>query len=279
MISKFNKKSLSYFILIICFTSLIGVVSLSNAKAASSPNFKKTNAALRNTNSPKDNSVTSKANILTKDSNKTLNAVSVENIKSYNTKKCTLKPESQNLNNEQKKLNISSGNINTNNKNTDKKISKNTNTISDKEIINLLFNSYNSMRNLESFYIHHTPFEEFNNRTYMKMPKSITSHESLVAYLNKTLGLNKYFTSDYTERLIKYVFSKQVNDQYYMLVGQFGQIFDMKNAKITSTKYEGNKLYVTYQGYYEPNDLKTEKATLIFNGTNWLVDTATFSPW
>lgn len=289
MIFKFNKKSLSYFILTIFFTSLIGVASLSNTKAASSTDFKQNNATLKNIASTKDNSVTSKTNILAKDSSIPLTASSVKNTKACNTKKCTLKLENKNLINQQKKSNISINNIKSDNKNTTKKINniktnnksdiKSNNTISNKEIINLLSNSYNSMRNLESFYVNNPPFEEFNNHTYMKMPKSITSHELLVAYLNKKLNLNKYFTNDYIERLINYVFSKKIDGQYYMSVGQFGQILDMKNAKITSTKYEGNKLYVTFQGYYDKIDFKTEKATLVFDGTNWLVDTSTFSPW
>lgn len=289
MFFKFNKKSLSYFILVICFTSLIGVASLSNTRAASTTDFKKTNATLKNAPSTKNNSITSETSILAKDSSKPLATSPVKNIKSYNTKKYTLKLENKNLINQQKNSNISINNIKCDNKNTAKKINniktndksviKRNNTISNKEIINLLSNSYKSMRNLESFYINHPPFQEFNNYTYMKMPKSITSHELLVAYLNKNLNLNKYFTNDYIERLTNYVFNKKIDGQYYMSVGQFGQIFNMKNAKITSTKYEGNKLYVTFQGYYDEIDFKTEKATLVFDGTNWLVDTATFSPW
>ncbi|MFD3157879.1 DL-endopeptidase inhibitor IseA family protein [Haloimpatiens sp. FM7330] len=167
--------------------------------------------------------------------------------------------------------NIKNSNLNKNNKIT---------AITDKQIIELLYNGYNTMRSLEKFLQLDNPMIEDSSYTYVKLPQKITTNDALVQYLNKELNINKYYTNDYMKRLINYSFNKKFNGEYYMLIGQFGMIENIKNAKVTDKKYENNKLHVTISVYdkYEKKNYN-HNASLIYNGKTWLIDTVTFSPW
>ncbi len=66
---------------------------------------------------------------------------------------------------------------------------------------------------------------------------------------------------------------KNIDGQCYMGYGNPEPRLIVKDAKIIEKKYDGNKVYISLKGYYHgPKDISTSKATLIYDGTKWVID-------
>lgn len=150
--------------------------------------------------------------------------------------------------------------------------------ITDEEIISLLTNGNDSVRKLQMLFDTSKIIEAseegkpFGSYAPLK-GSAFKDMDSLQSYLSKELGLNKYFSTDFSKKFVSHL-SKNVNNEYYVAVGDFGMGLNVKESKITSKTPDKTKLVVNFSvpSFFEDSSSVNKEATLIHNGEKWVID-------
>lgn len=147
--------------------------------------------------------------------------------------------------------------------------------ISDDEIRKLLYDGDMNIRKLETLYKEDSYItlqdSKGNNFFYSKLKEDVKTLEDLKKYLNKAIGLDSYFSEEFSGKLINFI-SKKHNDEYYIMLGNFGLRYSVEQGEIISKSYEGNKVHILEK---MPNweDVSRElEFTLIYEGNRWVID-------
>lgn len=150
--------------------------------------------------------------------------------------------------------------------------------INDDEIIALLTNANDSIRKLQMLFDTSKIVEASEEGKpfgyYAPLKGSaFKDMDSLQSYLSKELDLNKYFSSDFSKKFVNHL-SKNINNEYYVAVGDFGPGLNVKESKIISKTASKTKLVVTFSApsFFEDSSSVDKEATLIHNGEKWVID-------
>jgi len=168
---------------------------------------------------------------------------------------------------------------NTNNNNNTSTNNNNNNNInfSDEELVTLLSNGNDSVRKLQGLYDTSKTVSVKDNATfpvYAKLKdKTFKDYESLYKYLSEELSLDKYFSEEFSQKLVKHL-SKEIDKEFYIGLGDFGIGLNVKDSKISSKKIDGNKISVTFDS---PSYISGEKsisldAALLFENGKLVID-------
>ncbi|CBZ03210.1 cell wall-binding repeat-containing protein [Clostridium botulinum] len=148
------------------------------------------------------------------------------------------------------------------------RILENKPVISDKDAKNLLFSGDEEFKKMLKIEVHGESYIDLDGRSYAPVKEDLSKYD----YLNKNFKLSTYYTENFIKNMISFEF-KNIDGQCYMGYGNPEPRLIVKNAKIIEKKYDGNKVYVSLKGYYHgPKDINTSKATLIYDGTKWVID-------
>ncbi|WP_055668892.1 M56 family metallopeptidase [Desnuesiella massiliensis] len=151
--------------------------------------------------------------------------------------------------------------------------------ISDDKIRKLLYDSDMSIRKLETLYKDDSYItlsdSKGNNFTYSKLKEDVKTLEDLKKYLDKTIGLNIYFSEEFSNKLINYI-AKKHNDEYYVLLGNFGLRYLVEKVEIISKSYEGNKVRMSGKMPNWEEIPREMEFTLSYEGNRWVLDKANF---
>lgn len=184
--------------------------------------------------------------------------------------------------NSSNKDNTTNNNNNTStndNSNSNNNNNNNNNTInfSDEELVTLLANGNDSIRKLQGLYDTSKTVSVKDNATfpiYAKLKdKTFTDYDSLYKYLSEKLSLDKYFSEEFSQKLVKHL-SKEIDKEFYIGLGDFGIGINVKDSKISSKKIDGNKISVTFEA---PSYISGEKsislnAALLFENGKLIID-------
>lgn len=186
-------------------------------------------------------------------------------------------------------INSNTGNVNSsskdnttnNNNSTDNTNSNNNNNssfnFSDEELVTLLSNGNDSVRKLQSLYdtskeiTLKTP-DPFSTYTKLK-DKTFKDYESLYKYLSEELSLDKYFSEEFSQKLVKHL-SKEIDSEFYVALGNFGIGVNIKDGKISSKKIDGNKVYVTFDApsFAPIEEISSHNVILIFENGKLVIN-------
>ncbi|MBP2022326.1 hypothetical protein J2Z44_002147 [Clostridium punense] len=150
--------------------------------------------------------------------------------------------------------------------------------INDEEIVTLLTNGNDSVRKLQKLFDTSKILEAteegkpFGSYAPLK-GSTFKDMDALQSYLSKELGLNKYFSIDFNKKFVNYL-SKNINNEYYVAVGDFGPGLNVKESKIISKTPDKTKLVVTFSSpsFFEDSSRVTREATIIHDGEKWVID-------
>lgn len=151
------------------------------------------------------------------------------------------------------------------------RILENKPVISDKDAKNLLFNGDEAFKKMLKIEVDKGSYIILDGISYASVKDDLNKYDSIYEYLNKNFKLNTYYTDNFIKNMVKSEF-KNI-DECYMRYGNPEPRLIVKDAKIIEKKYDGNKVYVSLKGYYHgPKDISISKATLIYDGTKWVID-------
>ncbi|ACO86875.1 cell wall-binding repeat-containing protein [Clostridium botulinum] len=152
------------------------------------------------------------------------------------------------------------------------RILENKPVISDKDAKNLLFSGDEEFKKMLKIEVHGESYIDLNGRSYAPVKEDLSKYDSIYDYLNKSFRLSTYYTENFIKNIISFEF-KNIDEQCYMGYGNPEPRLIVNDAKIIEKKYDRNKVYVSLKGYYHgPKDISTSKATLIYDGTKWVID-------
>jgi tetratricopeptide (TPR) repeat protein len=101
---------------------------------------------------------------------------------------------------------------------------------------------------------------------YAKFPKEYNSYNKLFSYLNKS------WTADASNKLIKFIGAENRNGVYSMIIGEIGEgSFDIDSAIIVSKNFSDKKGTVVFRGKLGDGEIKNFRAELIYVNKSWLV--------
>lgn len=175
-------------------------------------------------------------------------------------------------------INTNNGSVNSSNKDNTTNNSNNNNiNFSDEELVTLLSNGNDSLRKLQGLYDTSKTVTVKDDATfpfYAKLKdKTFKDYESLYKYLSEELSLDKYFSEEFSQKLVKHL-SKEIDKEFYIGLGDFGIGINVKDSKISSKKIDGNKISVTFEA---PSFISGEKSislnsTLLFKNEKLVID-------
>ncbi|AJD27023.1 cell wall-binding repeat-containing protein [Clostridium botulinum] len=152
------------------------------------------------------------------------------------------------------------------------RILENKPVISDKDAKNLLFNGDEEFKKMLKIEVHGESYIDLAGISYAPVRDDLSEYNSIYDYLNKNFKLNTHYTENFIKNMISFAF-KNIDGQCYMRYGNPEPRLIVKDAKIIEKKYDGNKVYVSLKGYYPiPGHVSNAKATLIYDGTKWVID-------
>lgn len=251
MITKYKKASLIGSITAVILTLGISCTSLTNSKNVPLSTFK--GSAIENSanQSTSNNTLSSSNNEIDNNSSLTIN-------NSKSSEKSTVTSS-----------NSTPGSSSTN-------INNNTNdipAITDEQILELLSNGDTSIRGIEKIKVKYNyPEIKMNDHFYAKLPKEICDDNSLNAFLNKEISLDKFFTDDFKTKLKSSIIV--INDNiYYLIEGQAGLNTDIIGGKITSKKASEKSIYIEFTANtIEIKGTVKREALLKYENGKWLID-------
>lgn len=144
--------------------------------------------------------------------------------------------------------------------------------ISDSAVKELLFNGDEAFQNVLRINVDGSSYVNVSGISYAKVTEDLSKYSSIYQYLNKNYGLNSYYTDRFIKSTVNSLFTN-IDSQYYIRYGNPEPRVIVRNSKIVSKQYDGNKVYVYLKGYSsEPDSLSYAYATLTFDGNRWLID-------
>ncbi|WP_434283900.1 cell wall-binding repeat-containing protein [Clostridium botulinum] len=158
--------------------------------------------------------------------------------------------------------------------NTDsQRILENKPAISDKDAKNLLFNGDEEFKKMLKIEVNKESYIDLDGISYAPVKDNLSKYDSIYDYLNKNFKLSTYYTENFMKNMVSFAF-KNIDEKCYMRYGNLEPRLSVKEAKIIEKKYDGNKVYVSLKGYgyNSPEDIGISKATLIYDGTKWVIN-------
>lgn len=186
---------------------------------------------------------------------------------------------SVNSSNKDNTTNTNNNSNNTTSTNNNSSSSSNNNNInfSDEELVTLLSNGNDSLRKLQGLYDTSKTVSVKDNDTfpvYAKLKdKTFTDYDSLYKYLSEKLSLDKYFSEEFSEKLVKHL-SKEIDKEFYIGLGDFGIGINVKDSKISSKKIDGNKISVTFEApsFISNEETSSHNVILLFENGKLIID-------
>ncbi|WP_125152528.1 cell wall-binding repeat-containing protein [Clostridium rectalis] len=143
--------------------------------------------------------------------------------------------------------------------------------ISDKDVKRLIFNCDEILKNIFKIEVNSKDYINIKGISYAPLKENLNKYNSIYKYLDNNFKLKNYYTDDFINNMISYIF-KNIDGKYYIRYGNPTPRINIKDAKIEGKKYEGSKLYISLRGYYlDSLDEWSLKITLIYNGKGWIV--------
>lgn len=145
--------------------------------------------------------------------------------------------------------------------------------VSEEKIKELAFKGDKSVRAISMLVIAPENDVEIDNRHYRKLEKTIKTLEELNAYLNKDFNLDKYFSKNFRSKFINFLF-KDINGDYYIVLGNPGLSFEIEKSKLSSIEYDSNKAFATLTGSWEGDngEVSNVKIELIYENKEWVIE-------
>ncbi|MGO5066634.1 cell wall-binding repeat-containing protein [Clostridium sporogenes] len=152
------------------------------------------------------------------------------------------------------------------------RILENKPVISDKDSKNLLFNGDEAFKKMLKIEVSKESYIDLDGISYAPVKGYLSKYNSIHDYLNKSFKFNTYYTENFIKNMVSFEF-KDIDGQCYMRYGNPEPRLIVKDAKIIEKKYDGNKVKISLKGYYPlPGHVGNSKATLIYDGTKWVID-------
>jgi hypothetical protein len=141
-------------------------------------------------------------------------------------------------------------------------------SISNREIMDLVGNAHSRLMDIfNTVYYENSAFQDKEGNYYTKLPEKINTREKLFQYLNK------YFSSQASNKLIEMFDTKEREGKYSITCGELGLgTFKMGKAKLICKIMRENKIVLYIYGKNAADELKEYKAVLIYENKQWKVD-------
>ncbi|OAA90901.1 cell wall-binding repeat-containing protein [Clostridium ljungdahlii] len=142
--------------------------------------------------------------------------------------------------------------------------------ISDEDAKKLLLQGDDAFKKILKINVDGNSYVDVSGVSYAPVTDNMGEYNSISKYLNQNYGLNNYYTNDFVNTLINFMF-KDIDGKVYMRYGNPEPALTVEDSEVGSKKYNGNKVDIMLKGYYY-GELSYANATLVYDGNRWLID-------